>query len=369
VRNCILDKDFWGVALSLVPGIGSVLNKKLIDYFKTAESVFKASFKELINIEGIGGQTALAIKNFNREDQVQERLLTARREDAQVLTLENESYPSNLSKINNPPPILYVKGEVKRDDQLAVAIVGSRTPSKYGELATGWISRGLAAKGITIVSGMARGIDTISHKEALYTGGRTMAVLGSGIDVIYPPENRRLFDEIIQKGAVLTEFPSSTPPDSVNFPRRNRIISGLSLGVVIVEAGYRSGSLITARLAKGQGRKIFAVPGQIGFAGSKGTNKLIKDGAILVENADDILNVILPDYRSDKEAGKEESKEVKLSPNAKIVIDALAEDPVPIDTIIIRTGLSVNNVSTVLLDLELRGFVTQLPGKIFIKNL
>ena len=364
-----MDKDFWAVALSIVPGIGSVLNKKLIDYFKTAESVFKASFKELMTVEGIGTQTALAIKNFNKGDLVQERLLTARRKDVQILTLENKSYPCNLLEIDNPPPVLYVKGELKRDDQLAVAVVGSRTPSKYGELATEWITRGLAEKGITIVSGMARGIDTISHKEALYTNGRTIAVLGNGIDVIYPPENRSIFEKITQKGAVLTEFPISTPPDSVNFPHRNRIISGLSLGVVIVEAGYRSGSLITARLAKRQGRMIFAVPGQIGFDRSKGTNKLIKDGEILVENADDILNVILPEYKSYHEARKEQSKDAELSPNAKIVIDALAEDPVPIDTIIIRTGLNVKDVSTVLLDLELRGFVKQLPGKIFLKNL
>ncbi|MDY6856160.1 MAG: DNA-processing protein DprA [Thermodesulfobacteriota bacterium] len=364
-----MDKDFWAVALSLVPGIGSVLFKKLIYHFKAAESVFKASFKELMTVEGVGIKTAHAIKNFNKEDQVQERLLTTRKKDVQVLTLENESYPSNLLKIDNPPPILYVKGKLKRDDQFAIAVVGSRNPSKYGELATGLITRDLAEKGITIVSGMARGIDTISHKEALNADGRTLAVLGSGIDVIYPPENRKLFERITQKGAVLTEFPISTPPDSVNFPHRNRIISGLTLGVVIIEAGYRSGSLITAKLATRQNRMIFAVPGQIGFDRSRGTNKLIKNGAILVENANDILNEIVPKDKLYNEASKGQSKEVKLSPNAKIVIDELSEDPVPIDSIIIRTGLSVNDVSTVLLDLELRGFVKQLPGKIFIKNL
>ncbi|MFA4909977.1 MAG: DNA-processing protein DprA [Desulfobacteria bacterium] len=363
-----MDKNFFGIALSLVPGIGCVLYKRLIDCFKNAEVVFDASFQELTNIDGIGHETALAIKNFNQGDLVENRLLMARKANARILTLEDEDYPTNLMRINNPPPMLYMKGEIKKDDHFAVAVVGSRTPSGYGELAARSISSDLAAEGITIVSGMARGIDAISHKEALFAGGRTIAVLGSGIDVIYPPENRELFNKICRNGAVVTELPVSTPPDAVNFPNRNRIISGLSLGVVIVEAGVKSGSLITAKFAVSQGKKVFAVPGQIGSVGSKGTNKLIKEGARLVESADDVMSAILPQYRDYKENRGGARKEGNLSKNAKQVMTTLTEGPLHIDTVATKSRLNVNEVSSILLNLELSGLIVQLPGKIFIRN-
>lgn len=363
-----MNKNFFGVALSLIPGIGSVLYKRLIDHFKRAELVFNASFQELTEVEGVGSRIALAIKTFDPKNLPEETLLMAEKANARILTLEDEDYPTNLLRIDNPPSVLYMKGEIKKADDFTVAVVGSRTPSRYGKLSASAISRDLAAEKITIVSGMARGIDSISHKEALHAGGRTIAVLGSGIDIIYPPENRGLFDEIIRNGAVISEFPISTPPDGINFPDRNRIISGLSLGVVIVEAGIKSGSLITAKFAVKQGKKVFAVPGEIGSIGSKGTNKLIKDGARLIEDAYDVIDVILPQYRDRKATRRGAGGEGDLSENAKLVLTTLTEGPLHIDTVAIRSGLNVNKVSTILLNLELDGLITHLPGKIFAKN-
>ncbi|MFH2013129.1 MAG: DNA-processing protein DprA [Pseudomonadota bacterium] len=363
-----VENKFFGIALNLVSGIGCVLYKRLIDYFKKAEAVFDTSIQELMTIDGIGHETALAIKNFNQWDLVEDNLSMAKKVNARILTLEDEDYPTNLKKTNDPPPVIYTKGEIKKDDKFAIAVVGSRSPSVYGKSVARSINRDLANEGITIVSGMARGIDAISHKEALSAGGRTIAVLGSGIDVIYPPENRELFNKICCNGAVITEFPVSTPPNAVNFPNRNRIISGLSLGVVIVEAGVKSGSLITARFAVGQGKKIFAVPGQVGSVGSKGTNKLIKEGAMLVESADDVMSAILPQYRDHTNNKEHTKKSDNLSEMAKQVLATLTEGPLHIDTVVNKSKLNVNEVSSILLNLELSGLIVQLPGKIFMRT-
>lgn len=363
-----MNKKFFGVALSFVPGIGNVLYKRLIEHFKRAEVVFKTTFKELMEVEGIGPQTASAIKNFDREILVEKELLAVEKANAGIITLEDDCYPSNLFKISDPPSILYVKGNITKADQFAVAVVGSRTPSKYGKCAANLISRDLATEGITIVSGMARGIDSICHKEALRAGGRTIAVLGNGIDIIYPPENEALYHEIIKNGAVISDFPIATPPDSVNFPDRNRIISGLSLGVVVVEAGTKSGSLITARFAASQGRNVFAVPGQIGSMRSKGTNRLIKNGASLLEHANDVVDIVLPEYRNHRATRNKTRVKENLSENAKLVLTVLTEGPLHIDMVTARSRLNVNEVSSILLTLELDGLITHLPGKIFIKN-
>ena len=358
-----MHKEYFGIALSLVPGIGCVLYKRLIDYFKKAEVVFDASFQELTNIDGIGHETALAIKNFDQGGLVENRLLMAKKVNACILTLEDEGYPANLMKINNPPPMLYMKGEIKKDDHFAVAVVGSRTPSGYGESTARSISRDLAAEGITIVSGMARGIDAISHREALSAGGRTIAVLGSGIDVIYPPENRELFNKICRNGAVVTEFPVSTPPDAVNFPNRNRIISGLSLGVVIVEAGVKSGSLITAKFAVSQGKKVFAVPGQIGSVGSKGTNRLIKEGARVVTSASDIIETLnltqATAYISAKTIMPEGENEKKIA-------SLLSFEPIHIDELVRASGLDTAAANSTLVIMEMKGMIKNLGGMYYI---
>lgn len=364
-----MDKDFFGVALSLVPGIGGVLYKKLINHFNKAEAVFRASFQELIEVEDIGFKTALAIKKFDKKALVEENIFSAKRIGARIVLLEDEDYPVNLLNISNPPPVLFIKGELSEEDRFAAAVIGSRDPSRYGESVAASISRDLAADGMTLVSGMARGIDSISHREALRAGGRTIAVLGSGIDVIYPPENRGLFDKIIHSGAVVTEFPMSTPPNGINFPNRNRIISGLSLGVVIVEAGMKSGSLITAQCAIKQGREVFAVPGKIGYAGSRGTNKLIKDGGKLVENAKDVMDVLSPQFGDNKETPARSEVESILPKNAELILDTLTEEPLHIDDVAIKSRLNIKEVSTLLLHLEMSGFISQLPGKIFMRNL
>jgi DNA processing protein len=275
--------------------------------------------------------------------------------------------------IYDRPPYIYVRGNLNKDD-INIAIVGSRAASTYGKYTTEKISRDLALKGLTIVSGMARGIDSAAHHGAIAAHGRTIAILGSGLDVIYPPENKKLYADIIQNGAVISEFPLGTPPRSTNFPARNRIISGMSYGVVIVEAGEKSGSLITARLALEQGREVFAVPGSIDSAGSRGTNKLIKQGAKLIENTDDILEEILPQiepitalnppWASNSEDVAKENAEI-LNEIDQNIINFISKDRVHIDDLITSTGLSSAEILSALTTMELKGIVQQHPGKFF----
>jgi DNA processing protein len=244
--------------------------------------------------------------------------------------------------------------------------VGSRNSSSYGRNITKRLTRTLTQRGFTIVSGLARGIDTAAHRGALETGGRTIAVLGSGIDVIYPPENKPLAEEIAGNGAILSEFPLGTEPEAVNFPARNRVISGLSLGTVIVEASFKSGSLITARLALEQGREVFAVPGNIDSPWSKGTNRLIKEGARPVADFGDIIAEVLPQAETYSAPEKEKPLNVKvLSPERQKILDLMEGNLIHIDTLIQKSGLPSNTVASELLELELQGLVQQFPGKMF----
>ena len=286
------DWKFW-IALISVDGVGSVGFKNLVDAFGNPRNVFNASHQSLTVIPGIGRKTAANVKDFNGWQKAEEELKLLKSYDARLITYQDSLYPRGLLNIYDFPPFLYVKGSLKEDD-VNIAVVGSRTASTYGKFSTERLCRELAINGITVVSGMARGIDSAAHKGALAGKGRTIAVLGCGLDTIYPPENKELYEEIVSKGAVITEYPFGTPPSGSNFPARNRIISGISLGVVVVEANEKSGSLITAKLALEQGREVFAVPGSIDSAGSRGTHKLIKQGAILIENVHDILDEILP---------------------------------------------------------------------------
>ena len=275
-----------------------------------------------------------------------------------------------MKDIYDPPALLYARGEVKKEDELAVAIVGSRKTSAYGREITERIGMDLARHGVTVVSGMARGIDSVAHNGALQGGGRTIAVLGCGVDVIYPSENRNLFHQIIKRGAVLSEFPMGSPPEAGHFPRRNRIISGLCMGVVIVQASAESGSLITAGYALEQGREVFAVPGNVGAEGSRGTNQLIKEGAKLVESSEDILEEILPQWRREGETvRKAEMAAPSLTEAEKIVCGLLSETPLHIDTIIRESQLDPGSVSSLLLNLELKGLISQWPGKCFTKKM
>ena len=317
-------------------------------------------------MDGIGERLAEVIKETDIREKVQRELKLIDELNASIVTLTDQSYPNNLRQIFDPPPLLYVRGDLQPKDELAISMVGSRLISNYGRMITERIAGDLAGNGVTIVSGMARGIDSAAHRGALSVGGRTIAVLGCGVDIVYPRENRRLFEEITAHGAVISEFPLSTPPEGVNFPKRNRIISGLSLGVVIVQANSRSGSLITAGLALEQNRDVFAVPGNVGMAGSRGTNRLIKQGAKLIESAEDILEEVLPRFQH---RGLEpEDRKLSLEEEEERVFCLLEDEPIHIDSIIAQTRMSASRVSTILLQLELKGLVQQLSGKRFVKR-
>ncbi|MGZ3495640.1 MAG: DNA-processing protein DprA [Thermodesulfobacteriota bacterium] len=362
------DVSYW-LALSLTPGLGSVLIKRLLDRFRTPEAVFRASVRELSGIEGLGEKVVGEIRNGPQEKIVERELSLLQRVEGKVVTLKDDDYPKRLKDIYDPPALLYVRGELRREDELAVAIVGSRKTAPYGRWMTEKIGEDLARHGVTVVSGMARGIDSLAHKGAIQGGGRTIAVLGCGVDVVYPSENRSLFQQIVEHGAVLSEFPMGSPPEGGHFPKRNRIISGLSIGVIIVQASAESGSLITAGYALEQGREVFAVPGNVGAEGSRGTNQLIKDGAKLVESSDDILEEILPQWRREEGGTQKAETPVDLKGEEGILYNLLGETPLHIDAIIRESQLDPGKVSSLLLDLELKGLISQWPGKCFSKKM
>jgi DNA processing protein len=361
---------FYWLALNLTPGVGSTLFKRLLDRFINPEAVFHAPLKELLKIEGLGEKVAEEIRKGPLEKAVGKELKLLKEIGGTIITLKDETYPERLKTIYDPPPLLYVRGELKKEDAFAISIVGSRKTSPYGRWITEKVSQDLARHGVTIVSGMARGIDSVAHWGAISGVGRTIAVLGCGVDVIYPRENRNLFGQIIDHGAILSEFPMGSPPEGGHFPKRNRIISGLSLGVVVVQADAGSGSLITAGYALEQGREVFAMPGNVGAEGSRGTNQLIKDGAKLVESSEDILEEILPQWRRGRETvQKAESPGRDLPEEERVIYELLGETPLHIDAIIRESRLEPGRVSSLLLNLELKGLLSQWPGKCFSKKM
>lgn len=358
---------FHWVALNLIPGVGSVFIKRLLERFQTPEAIFQASTEELLEVEGLGIRVANEIRKGPQEASVKKELSLLEQAGGKIITIHDRDYPSRLRNIYDPPPLLYLKGDLRKEDELAVSIVGSRKTTPYGRWITEKISQALVRNGVTIVSGMARGVDSVAHWGAISGGGRTLAVLGCGVDVVYPPENRNLFTKIVERGAVLSEFPMGSPPEGGHFPKRNRIISGLSMGVVVVEAGPDSGSLITANYALEQGREVFAIPGNVGAGGSRGTNRLIKDGAKLVESSDDILEEILPQWQREKEEVKARGPE--LNKEESILYEMLGETPLHIDSMIRESGFDPGKVSSLLLHLELKGLIVQWPGKCFTRKM
>jgi DNA processing protein len=356
---------FHWVALTLAPGVGSVLFKRLIEHFGSPEAVFKAKPRDLERIEGIGSKVIVSLQKFDWGGKAEKELRAAEKAGARIVILKDEEYPENLRFIYDPPPLLYVLGSLEPRDQWAIAVVGSRYPTTYGKSAAERIAMRLGRQGMTIVSGLARGVDSWAHRGALGGGGRTIGVLGCGIDIVYPPENQDLYDQVAAQGAVLSEFPMGTPPDSDHFPIRNRIISGLSKGVVVVEATLRSGSLITARLALEQGREVFALPGNIDSSRSAGANQLIQQGAKLVTQAEDILEEFYP-AASLKISTP--SAELRLSEEEKKVFGCLTSEAMHIDQVITRSALASSKVASILLSLELAGHIKQLPGMRFVKT-
>jgi DNA processing protein len=368
-----MERSYYTLALTKVKGLGSVTGKKLITEIGTAEGVFKQGKKSLMAVVGIGKKLVDGIVSFDRWDEVEREIERAKDLGIRILSIDDNVYPERLKEIYDPPLVLYMRGKIMTHDESAVAVVGSRHATTYGSLATERIARGLAENGITVVSGMARGIDSLAHRGALDGGGRTIAVLGSGVDVIYPPEHKRLYTEISERGAVVSEFPPGTSPEAQNFPRRNRIISGLSLGVVIVEASENSGALITARQAMEQNREVFAVPGNITSLRSKGTHRLIQEGAKLVESVEDILKEFVYLLKNEgtiesKTRNAHQNIKESLSAEEKKVFDQLKTEPVYIDSIIDETRLPSEQVLGILLQLELKGLVKQIAGKNFVLN-
>lgn len=353
---------YWWFALKSVPLVGNVTFRRLLEQFGSPEQVLRAPEGELSRMRGIGAALSASIKSHDYRAVAERECVAVEKAGVRIVTIVSEQYPKLLLEIPDPPPYLYVKGEV-RGSEMAVALVGSRRASTYGIHTTSRLAAELAGSGITVVSGMARGVDTAAHRGALGAGGRSIGVLGCGIDVHYPPENRKLFEEMASRGALVSEFPMGTLPLAENFPRRNRIISGLSRGVVVVEAAENSGSLITAQFALEQGRDVFAIPGNISNASSRGANRLIKQGAKLVEGVDDILDE-LPG-RTGSRPCRVAGPDFDLLPGEAALYTLLAESPLHIDELIIKSSLTAGEVSATLLRLELKGAILQLPGKIF----
>jgi len=358
--------------LKSVPGIGNHTYRRLIDRFGSPEQVFAASPQELLQVEGVNQKHTAAIRHHKMPDAVRRDIDLVGEKGFRVVPYTDAGYPSLLKEIPDPPPLLYVYGDLGAATN-NLAVVGSRNATAYGLSTTKQLCAVLSGFGITIVSGMALGIDTAAHEGALQAKGKTIAVLGSGLGRIYPAGNRDLFHEISRNGAVVSEFPMMTEPEAYNFPIRNRVISGLSLGTVVVEATRRSGSLITARLAAEQNREVFAVPGSIRSFKSMGTHTLIKQGAKLVENAQDILEELSPliemPASGDADAGAEPvSAKTALPPmsaDERRVFDALGPYPIHIDEVVRQVAMAPGKVLSVLLQLELKEVVQQSPGKHF----
>jgi DNA processing protein len=359
-------KDF--LSLSAVPGVGSNRLRALVSHFHDPAAVLQASPRELVKVSGIDKKTALSIHRFrDGEKYASHQLAHLDSVGGRIVTFWDDEYPEHLKKIYDPPSFLFLLGAIIPDDEYSVAIVGTRTPTTYGKIIAEKFSEKLADMGLTVVSGLARGIDTVAHKAALKAGGRTLAVIGSGIDVIYPSENKPLADRISRSGAVLSEYEMGAAPDAVNFPRRNRIISGLALGTLVVETTESGGAMITANTALDQNREVFAIPSPVTEGRSSGTNRLIKEGrAKLVESVEDILSEIRPKLKSHFRTG-EKKVETPLSLFEKRMLDCLGTEPLHIDTIAERTSFSTSDALVNLLSLEFKGLVKQLPGKMFVR--
>lgn len=357
------------LTLKSVPGIGNLLFKRLIDRFQSPESVLEASYEDLVQVDGITPRLVSGIMGHRTPDHVRTEIDLIQEKGYRIITLTDERYPPLLREIYDPPPFLYVHGDLEIFFQY-ISVVGARRATRYGIAAAKSLCEDLARYQLTVVSGMARGIDTAAHQGALSGRGKTVAVLGSGLERVYPAENISLFHQISEHGAVVSEFPLLTEPEAYNFPVRNRIISGMSLGTVVIEAARKSGSLITARLASEQNREVFAVPGSIHSMKSSGTHSLIKQGAKLVETSRDIIEELayridVPFDIAEAPANARMNRPSALSSEETIVIQCLEVYPVHIDQLIRETSLAPGKLHSVLLQLELKDLVRKTEGNYF----
>ncbi len=359
------------VALNLIEGVGPIRVRQLLEHFGDAPNILSASHQELFRVRGIGEDTAAAIV---RRDQAQLSAELKRVEDfgCRIVIQSDPEYPELLKQIYDPPVVLYVKGELQPKDKNSIAMVGSRMTTHYGIEVARKLAYQLAYLGVTVVSGGARGIDSAAHQGALSGKGRTIAILGTGINLVTPPENVKLFEQITANGAIVTQFPFNRPGDKQSFPIRNRIVAGMTLGTVVVEANLTSGALITANFATEYGRQVFAVPGRIDSPRSKGCHDLIKKGAKLCEDAEDILSefeYLFPaTNRPPSAAVTGVLPALELSENEQRVYDTLDHEECNVDDVIRRSALPASAVSVALLSLEMKRLIKQLPGKLFVKN-
>jgi len=360
------------VALNLVEHVGPVRVRQLLEHFGEAPAILRGSRQQLLQVRGIGEDTADAIANWEKTTDLSAELKRVKEFGCHIITQEDPEYPELLRQIYDPPIVLYVKGDLSAKDKNSVAMVGSRLTTHYGVEAARKLAYQLGYLGVTVVSGGARGIDTAAHQGALSGKGRTIAVLGTGINLVTPPENAKLFEQIAANGAVITQFPFNRPADKQSFPIRNRIVAGMTLGTVVVEANLTSGALITANFATEYGRQVFAVPGRIDSPRSKGCHDLIKKGAKLCESAEDILSefeYLFPASNRPPTTGAEGVlPAVTLSEHEQRVYDTLDDEEISIDEVIRKSGLPSSAVSVALLGLEMKRLVRQLPGKLFVKN-
>ena len=357
------------VGLNLVMDIGSIRLKKLLELFDSPQKILGASRDKLIQASGIGENIASRIVSLDKKN-IEREFALADKYNFKILTTQSPEYPRNLKFIIDPPIVLYLKGKILPEDSLGLAIVGSRRASIYGLSSAEKFAAELAIRGFTVVSGMARGIDTQAHRGALKFKGRTIAVIGSGLGNIYPQENKALAEQIASHGAIISEFPVNSAPLKQNFPRRNRLISGLSLGVLVVEACQNSGALITADFALEQGREVFALPGKIDSSSSFGTNELIKQGAKLVSCIEDILEEfpfwISPNIKAELSGQNNvQASPQGLSCKEELLYNIISSQRVCLDEVVQKTGLGVSEISLSLLSLQLKKKIRVLAGRIF----
>lgn len=359
------DERLASVCLSLVPGVGPRIFGELIESLGSAVNVLHANESQLQQVSGIGSKLCAEIGQAKNGDRFGELLETCEQNQIKIIDRQHADYPSPLKEIYDPPSLLFTFGDIKPADSIAIAIVGSRHATHYGKKIGEQLGRGLALAGFTIVSGLARGIDAAAHRGALESGGRTIAVLGSGLLNIYPTEHENLAREIIGQGAVVSELHPHQPPQSGAFPQRNRIVTGLSLGVIVVEAAQRSGALISARLAGEQNREVFAVPGRIDSRMSHGCHGLLRDGATLVQSVDDVLEQLGPlaqPTQVDSETTIRHPAELKLTEQETTVLQHIELDPTDIDSLVALTNLPAARVLSTISVLEIRRLVRRVPG-------
>ncbi|MBX7046863.1 MAG: DNA-processing protein DprA [Ignavibacteria bacterium] len=361
--------------LSGIEGIGNIKIYSLLKLFKSAEAVFNAGLLELKNT---GLLSVNNLKNFDKarksseeaEKRFSKILSHCEKKDIKICSILSRQYPKNLKPVYDAPVLLYYRGALSAADEFSIGIVGTRTPSEYGRQMCESFSAEFSKMSIPLISGMAKGIDSVCHKTSCRLENINYAILGCGVDVVYPPENKKLYEEVIECGAIVSEFPPGTFPDKINFPKRNRIISGISLGTIVIESALKGGALITAGFANDQGKEVFAVPGDLNSKQSGGTNTLIKRGnAKLVMNAEDVLVELENKMKNFVKAKNKEEKKVLpgLSKSEGVIYGLLNFEPVHIDMICEKSGFNISACLVELLSLEFKGIVRQLPGKYFVR--